>query len=323
MGLVEVALTTAGTVRSEGAVTRTLALSADGAPVGTRSLTVPSAPTAHLLRLSLPGAAQLEARLLGEDAWPGDDGVRAPIPQVPPVQVLLVTERPQGFAVAALSSHPNVALAVAAPADLPGLPPRADPWDLLVIEPTATAEAALPEARRRVLLGVPDPSRGIRHARAVTLPEMRIQDPLAPMLRYTALERLHIARGWTLEAPADATILLASAQGPLAVQTDALLALGFDPEDSDLVLRAAFVHLLANAVAWAAPPPPPTPPPEGVRSVRESQAVGQGQPSISSSSPLGDGWTWGVGVAGLLAALLMLAEIPLRPAATVRGERRP
>jgi hypothetical protein len=42
------------------------------------------------LALSLPGAAQLEARLLGEDAWPGDDGVRAPIPQVPPVQVLLV-----------------------------------------------------------------------------------------------------------------------------------------------------------------------------------------------------------------------------------------
>ena len=296
LGLVEAHLETSapGTVR----------LTADGIPAGEVTVESP-----RLLRLDLPQAATLRAELTGGDGWSGDDAVTAPIPDAPRVRALLLTDSQEGFAAAALGAHPAVDLTVSA-APPPG---GEDAWDLLVVEGDREM-AGLPSARRVVALGADAAALGIPRSRRVRRPAVRPLDEQAALLRFIDLEALHIGAGWSLRAPADSAVLVASEQGPLMVQTEDLLVVGFTPEQTDLVLRPAFINLMVNVVEWATPPTPPSPPPEGALSAAETLAAAA-EPPAARSPDGADGagvFGSGYGLAAALAALLMLAEWPLQ-----------
>jgi hypothetical protein len=77
-----------------------------------------------------------------------------------------------------------------------------------------------------------------------------------PALRYLALENVQVNRGFALKPGAQDKVIGRSDQGPLLVsgvrEGRPFLALGFDPRDSDIVLRPAWPLLLLNAIDYFA-----------------------------------------------------------------------
>lgn len=73
-----------------------------------------------------------------------------------------------------------------------------------------------------------------------------------PIVRWTALDDVNIARGHKLVPQAGDKVVGASAEGPILVTGQRggykFVALGFDPRDSDLPLRVAWPLLLLNSV---------------------------------------------------------------------------
>jgi len=286
LGLVEVHLATSAP--------ETVTFQADGADVGQAAVDGEA-----LVRLDLPDAAALTARL-PVDAWAADDSASVTLPAVPTVRTLLLTERPQGFAAAALGAHPGVALTVAAPADAP-----AGPWDLVVQEADV---AELPAAPRVLVLGADPQAAGVRRGVRVRRPAVEQAAEQDPLLQYVDLEQLYIGQGWTLRPPEDATVLVEGRRGPLALRTPTVsgeaLVLGFPLDDTDLVLRAAFVNLVANAVEWARPAPTAGQRGDGVLSPTESAAA----PTEASTADRDGRPPLTASLAALLALVLLSAE---------------
>jgi hypothetical protein len=259
LGLVEVYLAAS----APGLVT----LRADGAPVGRVTL---GEEAEALVRLDLPGASALSAEYVVTDRWRGDDRATVDLPQVSAVRALLLTEQPDSFAAAALAAHPGVDLTIAtAP------PAGAARWDLLVVESALTEP--LPDARRVVVLGADPTLLGIGRAAVVRRPQVRVEKQRAPLLQYVDLTELYIGSGWTLRPPEGAEVLLASPRGPLALTAPLpdggeALVLGFPLTDTDLVLRTAFVNLVANIVEWSRPAPAVGAQGVGVLSTTETHA---------------------------------------------------
>lgn len=77
-----------------------------------------------------------------------------------------------------------------------------------------------------------------------------------PVLRYLALDNVQVSRGFALKPAAEDKVIGRSDQGPLLVsgvrEGRPFLALGFDPRDSDIVLRPAWPLLLLNAIDYFA-----------------------------------------------------------------------
>lgn len=77
-----------------------------------------------------------------------------------------------------------------------------------------------------------------------------------PVLRFLALENVQASKGFALKPAAGDKVIARSDQGPLLVSGTRdgrpFLALGFDPRDSDIVLRPAWPLLLLNAIDYFA-----------------------------------------------------------------------
>jgi hypothetical protein len=67
-----------------------------------------------------------------------------------------------------------------------------------------------------------------------------------------APENIQIAKGYALEPEREDRVVASSVKGPILIQGErtagAFVALGFDPRDSDLVLRVAWPLFLLNTI---------------------------------------------------------------------------
>ena len=112
---------------------------------------------------------------------------------------------------------------------------------------------ALPDTvRARLFLNPPDG--GVPLKWGATLSDFGFDtwDKKSPILRFLALGDVQVASGHALLPSASDRILGASEQGPFLVSGSRsghpFLALGFDPRNSDLVLRVAWPLFVLNAI---------------------------------------------------------------------------
>jgi hypothetical protein len=251
---------------ADAARSRTLAGRREGTtepPFPPRRVDLPARGEATVeVTVSRPRAGGLlEARLEGEDALREDDAVALVLP--PPL-------RPSVLVVHAGAPRPWVpalleALGEAVDASASGTVAAADaraaaPRDVAVVD-GATPLASAPPAAGWVLVG-PFPASApwlpFAPGRLVREPVVWRADPSHPLLRGVDLATARVARATTLGGPGVAT--LATVEGEAVVAEGRAggvpwVAIGIDPDESDLPLRAAFPLLLRNAIRRVAAAP--------------------------------------------------------------------
>jgi hypothetical protein len=213
----------------------------------------------HLHRLELPPGELVVARLrtTAEDVLPDDDVATTPRGAGQRLSVLLVAETPRSFVAEALVLHPRVDLTVIRPDERP----KTQGYDLLVLE-TAYEAGPLPQAPRLAAFGTPPEELGLEERGQFVAPEIVRWSLDHPLLRFVDLGELSLPRARTLVSRESERALVDSDEGILGAVTRwddrEVFYLGFEPSESDLVLRVGFVNLVANIVEWATPPPEPT-----------------------------------------------------------------
>lgn len=204
-----------------------------------------------------PGA---DPQLLGP---PDDDRAYAVVPPLPPFKVVLVTDGSDLFLEAALltlqehiqltgigpseaTSHPSLAeadLVIIDVGDRP-LPDPLPPGDLVIFDPARVAPEAAP----------------IHGAGELARPFLTEQHREHPLLDGVVLKDVNLRRGTRFATEPGDTVLVRSLGEPLVVlrhelggdgrRPRAVLALGFDPRQTDLPLRTAFPILVANIISY-------------------------------------------------------------------------
>lgn len=229
--------------------TVTLAVQFGGSPVGSRELALaPGAEQSATFQLRTRAAGWLEARLIGGDAFPGDDRAVLELPQLRLVKVLVYSDQPE-LVRPALAANPWVRAEyrrtaeydAAAPAEiviLDGFRPAAAPRsDAIWIDPP--------------LEGSPVAIRG--RVTDAALARWRADTPLAAGIRGQDL-RLEQA---SIYSPAPGDVSVAEVEGgPVIVARDGkpkLVALGFHPGRSAMRYELAAPLLFANILRWMAP----------------------------------------------------------------------
>ncbi|MEL6344630.1 MAG: VWA domain-containing protein [Myxococcota bacterium] len=277
-------------------------------PLGTVAL--PDEAAEAVVRLDLQEGGMVRASLTQSDDWADDDRAEIEVPTPTPVETLLITDNLQGFAAAALQAHPSVRLSTTQP------PERDEPWDLLVIE--APLPYPTPEARNILILGQSVEALGVTQRRLVITPTLRAVAPQDPLLQYVTLDRLHIARGWTLPDGDGTEVILATSRGPMMTRTPLnaggqLISVGFQMEDSDLALRPSFANFIANIIEQARPPLPPLSPAAGILSMQQSRPTRKAADQRDApAEPQRLSFHWLAGLAFVLLTIEWLTQPPWR-----------
>ncbi len=258
-----------------------LEVQADGVSVGRRALALAAGETKREIIARVEAArTRLQARLLpasgGEPTTPdaddptrgglgprGDDLAHAIVPPLRPIKVALISDGSNLFLEAAL-------LTLEDHIELRGLPvedaragsPAIDEADLVIFD---IADNPLPDplpARNLVLF---DPARReaspspIAKKADIARPFLTEQLKDHPLLEHVVLKDVNIARGTSFELATGDVALVRSLGEPLVVLRSGLrsmLAVGFDPRQSDFPLRVAFpvfVHNIINYFERAMP----------------------------------------------------------------------
>lgn len=259
LGLAEVFLSVTSNVGADREVE--VVLEVDDTVVEVLPLTVPSRSAVESLhRVALPEGKRVKATLQnhGDDVLAVDDVASTPRAEGERVKVVLVTRTRVSFTAEALRLHPRVDLRILGPFDAA----PSDPADLLILEADYRA-GALPPANAVLALGIDPTPLGVERGPSVPAPDIMRWSFDDPLFRFVDLESIELPRAHTLRLSDGMRSMLDCEQGPLAVQFDTetqhVVAFGFAPHDSDLVLRVGFVNLIANAIEWAAPAAPEDP----------------------------------------------------------------
>ncbi|HEY8376413.1 MAG TPA: VWA domain-containing protein, partial [Nannocystis sp.] len=218
---------------------------------------VDAARTRLVASLSLePGA---DPRVLGPA---DDDRAFAVVPPLPPFKVALITDGTDLFLEAALLTlQDHVQLTGVGPDDADH--PAVADADLVFID---VGERPLPDPLPAADLVIFDPARvrpdaaPIRGAGELVRPFLTEQLRDHPLLDGVVLKDTNLRRGTRFAVEPGDTVLVRSLGDPIVVlrrelggdgrKPRALLALGFDPRQTDLPLRTAFPILVANIVAY-------------------------------------------------------------------------
>jgi hypothetical protein len=219
---------------------------------------VPPRGTAEtLVRIPVSDGGMLRASIAGnEDALAVDDVAWAALNIGRVVRGLLIGPAADSYVGVALGLHPRVSMVFATPEQAVNL---TGSYDFVVLE---SPVARVPDAARVVALGVPVPGLDFRLGAAVDDPSVIRWSFESPLFRFVDLTGLHIERARLIEMPSDGVSVVDVEQGPIAALVKnadrEVLAFGFRPDASDLVLRIGFANLVANVVEWAEPAGVPT-----------------------------------------------------------------
>ncbi len=108
-----------------------------------------------------------------------------------------------------------------------------------------------------IYLGAVPPDLPVRATGLIERPEVTGWSRSDPLLASVSLAGLEIGRALALEPGPGFQVLASSGESPLILTWDhaglKVLILAFDPQGSDLPLRAGFPVLMANALSWFSP----------------------------------------------------------------------
>ena len=269
---------------------------ADGEPLGTLTAAPDESGTAELLgQVTAPPGATLS--LVG-GATSASSQVQ--LPALTRARTLVRTTQSSGYLATLARLHPRVDAVVRAP----DAAPPAGPWDLVITD----ADAPLTDRGKVVVVfGRGAPELGISAAGGVSSPSLLAGSaPDSEVLALVGLETLHATQATLLSVPADGTVLTTTARGPVAAlrpltDDSTAVVVGIGLQHSDLPLRTAFVHLIANLVDLSAPVPP-APPPATPRPLITAAAAQS--PALDLQTQW---WRWLVAA----VALLLMSEAAL------------
>lgn len=235
----------------ESAVTE-LHLTSDGDPIEVTTLRL--APGESLARSykNLSGADQtLEARLKpepGTDFLPVDDVAYAVLPKRRRAKVLVVSSG-NTYLEAALLLDEYLDVTVSDAKD----PIPQTPFDVTILDGVAPTLSKFHGSA--IYLKPPVDSSPIpyrKRRRTITGFGFDTWDKTSPLLQWMAVENIQVATGYALEPATGDKVVGASELGPILVagQRDQrqIVVLGFDPRDSDFVLRVAWPLFLLNTI---------------------------------------------------------------------------
>ncbi|HLV64943.1 MAG TPA: VWA domain-containing protein [Polyangiaceae bacterium] len=219
-----------------------LTLLGDGTPIEVSKLRL--GPEERLPRFytDIAGAnRRLEARIrpLGgeKDVLPADDRAYALMPERRRARVLVVTSG---------NTYLEAALLLDEYLDVtyvePGAYPKAGRFDVTVFDGVAPAPAA--HAGSLLYLNPPAEGAPVKHGKSLELFGFDRWDRKHPLVRFLALGDVQVARGHALVPDAGDKVVGASELGAILVAGrrggQSFVALGFDPRNSDFVLRPAW-----------------------------------------------------------------------------------
>jgi len=200
---------------------------------------------------NLSGADRtLEARIAlaggGRDDLPADDRAYALLPDKRRIRVLCVTAG-NTYLEAALLLTSYLDVTYLSPGEYP--PPPGNAYDVTIFDgvapPVAGSSGAL------LYLNPSGPSSPVKVGGDLVNVGFDTVDKKSPLLRWTAIEDAYIGKARRLVPGPGDRVVGASEKGALLVsgkRSQRFVAIGFDPRDSDLVLRIAWPVLVLNIV---------------------------------------------------------------------------
>lgn len=204
---------------------------------------------------NLSGASRtLEAkirRLDGtHDDLPADDHAFALLPERRRAKVLLVTPG-DTYLEAALLLDEYLDVTQVDAAHYTDKTPTGGTYDVVIFD-GATPEV-MPRANA-LYIDPRGPGSPVKVGEAISQPGFDKIDRKHPIVRFTALDDVNIARGHKLEPQPGDHVVGASDAGPILIAGQRsgfkFVALGFDVRESDLALRVAWPLFLMNTINW-------------------------------------------------------------------------
>lgn len=226
-----------------------LSLLGDGNVVDVSRLSL--RPNERLPRVyaDLGGASRmLEARIRmadgTRDALPADDRAYALMPERRRARVQVVTRG---------NTYLDAALLLDEYLDVTSTKPEAyraeAPFDVTIFDGVAKP---MPAAGGALYLAPPVEDSPVKVGKAVTDFGFDTWDRKSPLLRFMAVDNVQVARGHVFTPDKADHVVAASELGPILVsgrrEGHPFVALGFDPRDSDLVLRVAWPLFVLNVI---------------------------------------------------------------------------
>jgi hypothetical protein len=242
--MLEVTNTNAEPVEAE------LDLVGDGQVVETTRLALKSKERLPRFYQDVSGASRtLEARLRladgRKDDLPADDRAYALMPERRRARVLVVTAG-NTYLEAALLLDEYLEVNTVAPAEYP----PAGSYDVTIFDRVATPVTRT--AGSTLYLDPPAEGGPVKRHRQIRDFGFDVWDKKSPLLRWMTMGDIQVAQGYTLAPEAGDRVVGASEQGPILVagrrEGRRFVALGFDPRESDLVLRVAWPLFVLNAI---------------------------------------------------------------------------
>lgn len=227
-----------------------LSLYGDGALVDSERVVVKAGERLPRFMPDVGGtSAALEARIRyadgREDDLPADDRAYALVPERKRARVLTVTPG---------NTYLEAALLLDEYLDVTQIAPSAYPapgaFDVTIFDGVAPPPAK--SAGALIYLNSPADGAPVGHQRAIEDFGFDTWDKKSPVLRFAAMGDIQVSRGFALDPGPDDKVLGESDQGPILVSGSrgghSFLALGFDPRNSDFVLRVAWPLFVLNAI---------------------------------------------------------------------------
>jgi hypothetical protein len=208
-------------------------------------------PNERLPRIyaDLGGASKmLEARIRladgTRDALPADDRAYALMPERRRARVQVVSHG---------NTYLDAALLLDEYLDVTSVKPDAyhadAPYDVTIFDGVAPA---MPQAGGALYLAPPADGSPVKIGKAITDFGFDTWERKSPLLRFMAVDNVQVARGNTFAPDKADHVVGASELGPILVsgtrEGHPFVALGFDPRDSDLVLRVAWPLFVLNVI---------------------------------------------------------------------------
>lgn len=205
---------------------------------------------------NLSGASRtLEAKLAvtGEtkDDLPADDHAYALLPERRRAKVLIVSMG-NTYLEAALLLDEYLEVQTATPLDYATkYAQKSNAFDAIIFDEATPAE--LPRTNA-LYLDPRGPGSPFKVENEIMQPGFDKIDRKHPIVRFTALDQVNIARGHKLKAEPGDKVIGASEEGPILVAGNRggnkMVAMGFDVRESDLALRVAWPVLLLNIINY-------------------------------------------------------------------------
>ncbi len=226
----------------------TLALSLDGARVGSRPLTLAAGSEQDVsFEVRTQAAARLEASLSPGDAYPADDRAALDLPAEKPLRVLVYSERPDELR-PALSSR-FVQAEYRPPSDY-----RAGARaDLIILDHFSPP---MPPASNSIWIEPPAAGAPVRVRGTVTRPALASWHVGHPIAAGLAAKDLRLENAEVLEPDPGDSVVAEIEQGPVIVARDRavkMAVLGFQPARGASRYALTTPLLFANLLRWMAP----------------------------------------------------------------------